>query len=83
MLRDGECFRHRIGGGALPEDDRTCALSTNDFLARGGDRSAMFGAAQRRIDARDGSVMAVRAMEFVESAGAAPPAAEGRIVHLD
>ncbi len=70
-------------GGAPLEDDRTYTLATNDFLARGGDRYAMFEGAERRVDVKDASFMAAHVMEFVEAAGAVSPAVEGRIVRLD
>ena len=70
-------------GGAPLEDGRTYTLATNDFLARGGDRYAMFEGAERRVDAKDASFMAAHVMEFVEAAGTVSPAVEGRIVRLD
>ena len=70
-------------GGAPLEDSKAYTLATNDFLAGGGDGYAMFEAAERRIDAKDGSFMAAQVMEFVEAAGTVSPAVEGRIVHLD
>ena len=70
-------------GGAPLEDDRTYTLATNDFLAGGGDRYAMFEAAERRIDAKDASFMAAQVMEFIETVGSVSPTVEGRIVRLD
>ena len=70
-------------GGAPLEDDRTYTLATNDFLAGGGDRYAMFETAERRIDAKDASFMAAQVMEFIETVGTVSPAVEGRIVRLD
>ena len=70
-------------GGVPMDDDKTYTLATNDFLARGGDRYTMFEAAERRIDAKDGSFMAAQVMEFVETVGTVSPAVEGRIVRLD
>ena len=69
--------------GAPLEDGETYTLATNDFLARGGDRYAMFEDAERRIDARDASFMAAQVMEFIETVGTVSPAVEGRIVRLD
>ncbi len=70
-------------GGSQLEDDKTYTLATNDFLAKGGDRYAMFEKAERRIDARDASFMAAQVMEFIETAGSVAPAVEGRIVRMD
>ena len=70
-------------GDAPLKDDRTYTLATNDFLAKGGDRYAMFEGAERRIAARDSSFMAAHVMEFVEAAGTVSPAIEGRITRLD
>ena len=70
-------------GDAPLEDDRTYTLATNDFLAKGGDRYAMFEGAERRIAARDSSFMAAHVMEFVETVGTVSPAIEGRITRLD
>ena len=70
-------------GGAPLEDEKTYTLATNDFLAKGGDRYAMFEEAERRIHERDGSFMAAQVMEFVETVGTVSPAVEGRIVRLD
>ena len=70
-------------GGAPLQDDRVYTLATNDFLAKGGDRYAMFEAAERRIDEKDGSFMAAQVMELVETAGTISPTVEGRIVRLD
>ena len=70
-------------GGAPLEDEKTYTLATNDFLAKGGDRYAMFEEAERRIHERDGSFMAAQVMEFVETVGTVSPTVEGRIVRLD
>ena len=70
-------------GGAPLEDAKIYTLATNDFLARGGDRYAVFAKAERRIRAKDGSFMAAQVMEFVEAVGTVSPAVEGRIVRLD
>ena len=70
-------------GDAPLEPDRTYTLATNDFLARGGDRYAMFEVAERRIAGRDASFMAAHVMEFVETVGTVSPAIEGRVTRLD
>ena len=80
--KGGRVVEVAVGGTPLAED-RTYTLATNDFLARGGDRYAMFPKAVRRIRATDGSFMAAQVMEFVEAAGTVSPALEGRIVRLD
>ena len=63
-------------GGTPPEDRRTCTPATDDFLARGGDRYAMFEEAERRIDAKDVSFMDAQVMEFVKTADTVSPAIE-------
>ena len=70
-------------GDAPLEPEKTYTLATNDFLARGGDRYAMFEEAERRIGAKDSSFMAAHVMEFVETVGTVSPAIEGRVTRLD
>ncbi|MYE01835.1 MAG: bifunctional metallophosphatase/5'-nucleotidase, partial [Alphaproteobacteria bacterium] len=70
-------------GDAPLEPEKTYTLATNDFLAKGGDRYAMFEGAEMRIAARDSSFMAAHVMEFVETVGTVSPAIEGRITRLD
>ena len=70
-------------GDAPLEPEKTYTLATNDFLAKGGDRYAMFEGAERRIGAKDSSFMAAHVMEFVETVGTVSPAIEGRVTRLD
>ena len=71
-----------VGGNPL-DGAAAYTLATNDFLAAGGDRYAVFEAVERLIPARDGTLLATQVMEHVAGAGTVSPVLEGRIVRLD
>lgn len=69
----------KIGG--LPLDrDAMYTVTTNDFLAGGGDGYEVFTQAQVVVSPRDGPVLSAVVMDFVAAAGVVAPRVEGRIV---
>lgn len=67
-----------VGGAALDES-AMYKLSTNDYMARGGDGYAMFKGAKVLLGDLDAKLMANDVMAYIREQGEVAPAIEGRI----
>jgi 5'-nucleotidase/UDP-sugar diphosphatase len=67
-----------VGGEPL-DMDATYTVSTNDFMARGGDGYTMFADAPRVLREEDAKLMANDVMVYVRELGEFAPAVDGRI----
>lgn len=66
-------------GDADLDPAATYKLSTNDYMARGGDGYRMFADKPRLVSPTDAKLMANDVMAYVRSQGTVAPVAEGRI----
>ncbi|MHA1548515.1 MAG: 5'-nucleotidase C-terminal domain-containing protein, partial [Alphaproteobacteria bacterium] len=66
-----------VGGVALDEG-ATYKLSTNDYMARGGDGYAVFKGAKQLLGPLDAKLMANDVMAYIRAQGDISPVVEGR-----
>ncbi len=67
-------------GDALLDDQRTYRVSTNDFMARGGDGYVQFRDARRLLADNDSPILANEVMVYIRKIGTVKTGVEGRIV---
>ncbi|MFD0915353.1 bifunctional metallophosphatase/5'-nucleotidase [Pseudahrensia aquimaris] len=75
----GERVSNVMVGGAPLDMAKTYTLSTNDFMARGGDGYSMLRKGKTLIDADSAKLMANDVMSFIRDQGGVKSAIEGRV----
>ncbi len=70
-------------GGASLEDDKSYTLTTNEFLARGGDRYHVFTQGEVLLDAASGPLLTNILIDYIIAAGTVAPVSDGRIAPVD
>ncbi len=79
----GERVTNVSVGGAPLEHSKSYTLTTNEFLARGGDNYRVFTQGEVLLDAASGPLLTNVLIDYIISAGTVAPVSDGRITPAD